>query len=120
MHELSIAQSIFEIVESAVPPEQAGSVRTIRVRVGRSSGVLADSLDFCFGVLVADTPLKGARLEIDDVPTVFECRECSHRFQVQELALPCPSCGGSDLALLSGTELQVAEIELLDDSVEAT
>jgi hydrogenase nickel incorporation protein HypA/HybF len=117
MHELSIAQSIYEIVAKAVPPEQAGDVRIVRVRVGRSSGVVADSLDFCFGVVVSDTRLNGARLEIEEVPTVSECRKCNCRFEVEDLALCCPYCGSTSLALVSGMELQVAEVELLDDSV---
>ena len=114
MHELSIAQSIFDIVHSAVPAGQTGEVRSVRVRVGRHSGVVADSLDFCFGVLVADTPLHNAKLLIEAVPTVVECRECRQSFSLEDLALFCPSCGGTDVALVSGTELQVTEVELLD------
>ncbi len=120
MHELAIAQSIFEIVEGAVPAAKAAEVRTVRVRVGRLSGVVADSLDFCFGVLVADTPLRGARLLIDPVPIASQCRDCQHRFTVEDLAFQCPACGGTCLTMVSGTELQVAEIELLDDAVEVT
>lgn len=120
MHELAIAQSIREIVEGAVPPDQAANVRAVRIRVGRLSGVVADSLDFCFNVIVADTPLCRARLLIELVPTVSQCSECSHRFTVEDLAFVCPSCGSTGIALVSGTELQVADIELEDNSVEVT
>jgi len=120
MHELAIAQSIFEIVGSAVPAEQAGDVRAVRVRVGRLSGVVADSLEFCFSVIVADTPLRRASLAIEAVPTISACRDCTHRFPVEDLAFLCPSCGSTNIVLVSGTELQVAEIELLDNPVEVT
>ncbi len=120
MHELSIAQNILEIVEGAVPVEQAAGVRTERVRVGRLSGVVADSLQFCFGAVVAGTRWSGADLAIESVPAVSECKDCSHRFAIDDAAFLCPSCGGSSIALVSGTELQVVEVELADDPLEAT
>ena len=120
MHELAIAQSIVEIVKSAVPAEQAGDVRAVRVRVGRLSGVVADSLEFCFSVIVAETPLRDAAIVIEAVPTVSECKECFNNFIVEDLAFSCPSCGSANIVLVSGTELQVAEIELLDNPVEVT
>ncbi len=114
MHELSIAQSILEVVCEAVPPGQARDVRIVRVRVGRLSGVMADSLEFCFGAIIADTPLSGAALMIEPVPAVSDCRSCSHRFTISDLTFLCPSCGGTNIAVVSGTELQVTEIELAD------
>ncbi len=118
MHELSIAQSIVGIVESAVPAEQAAEVRAVRVRVGLLSGVVAESLEFCFSVIVAETPLRGAKLLIESVPASSECRDCLQRFTVEELIFVCPSCGSTNIALVTGTELQVAEIEVLDNTEE--
>lgn len=120
MHELSIAQSIFEIARAAVPGERTADIRTVRVRVGDLSGVVADSLEFCFGVIVADTPLRDARLLIEPVSAVSRCKDCSHLFTVEHLAFQCPSCGSTSIALVSGTELHVAEIELLDSPVRVT
>jgi hydrogenase nickel incorporation protein HypA/HybF len=120
MHELAIAQSIFEIVGSTVSAEQAADVRAVRVRVGRLSGVVADSLQFCFSAIVADTPLGSASLLIEAVPAISQCKDCSHCFTVEDLAFLCPSCSSTNIALVSGTELQVSEIELLDKPVEAT
>ncbi len=120
MHELSIAQGILEIVQGAVPADQMASVQSVRVRVGHLSGVVADSLEFCFGAIAEDTPLRGASLLIEPVPAVSECKACSRRFDVEDLAFLCPSCGSTNITLVSGMELQVAEIELLDNPVEAT
>lgn len=68
MHELGLAQSIFDIVRANVPPEQAPGVRTVRLRVGEFAGVLVESLEFCFTVAVAGTPYDKASLAVDRVP----------------------------------------------------
>ena len=120
MHELSIAQSIFEIIGDTIPADQATDVRSIRVRVGRLSGVVADSLQFCFSIIAADTPLRHAGLQIENVPAVSECRDCLNRFTVEDLAFLCPSCSSTNTSLVSGTELEVSEIELLDRPAEVT
>ena len=68
MHELGIAQSIFDIVRAYVPVEQAPGVREVRIRVGDLANVLVESLEFCFGVTVAGTPYDKAVLTVDRVP----------------------------------------------------
>jgi hydrogenase nickel incorporation protein HypA/HybF len=67
MHELSIAMSLIDTVCEELPKlGGAVSVRMIRVRVGPLSGVVPRALAFAFEVAVADSPLAGARLEIED------------------------------------------------------
>lgn len=68
MHELGLAQSIFDIVRTAVPEAQGPDVRQVRLRVGDEAGVLVESLEFCFGVTVTGTPYASAVLAVDRVP----------------------------------------------------
>ncbi len=114
MHELSIAQSILEIVKQSVTEKQQPDVKWVRIRVGQLSGVLPDSLDFCFSAIVSETSMSHAALAIEQVPTVSRCRKCGHRFQVEDMAFFCPMCQGTDLELISGKELEILEIELDD------
>jgi hydrogenase nickel incorporation protein HypA/HybF len=119
MHELAIAQDILEIVQQSVPKGQEAAVRKVRIRVGKLSGVVPDSLGFCFGVIANDTLLNQASLAIEQVPTVSRCRDCACGFQIEDLAFICPACKSTNLELVSGKELEVVEIELEDDSGEA-
>jgi hydrogenase nickel incorporation protein HypA/HybF len=119
VHELSIAQSICEIVGQYVTPEKQHAVKSVRVLVGDLSGVVPESLRFCFGAITAGTPLERAGLTITAVPLEAECRDCRRRFTVEQLQFLCPACGGTDLAVLSGKELQVTEIELHDELAES-
>lgn len=116
MHELGIAQNILEIVQQAVPKEQTAAVRSIRIRVGPLSGVVPDSLEFCFQAMVNETEMQNASLAIEQLPAILNCKKCSYRFQTKDLEFFCQSCGSSDLELVSGKELEVVEIELAEES----
>jgi hydrogenase nickel incorporation protein HypA/HybF len=118
MHELSVAQSILEIVQANLPAGEGSSVESIKVKVGQLSGVVPDSLEFCFSALAADTPFQGASLQIEVIPFTLECRTCGEVFVNDIGFVICPHCGGSDSKMLGGMELQVVEIELCDRPME--
>jgi hydrogenase nickel incorporation protein HypA/HybF len=119
MHELSIAQDILDIVNQYVPPEQMTAVRAVRLKLGRLSGIVAESLEFCFSAIVADTPLGKACLDIEPVPTRAECPDCGNSFLIDDPVFLCSRCGGAGIRVVSGTELQVVEIELADQEANA-
>ncbi len=118
MHELSLAQNIVEIVRQHVPEDNGRTVRSVKLQLGEMAGVIPDSLMFCFEAIISGTSLEGAILDIEQVPLKAECRSCRRRFAVVENVFACPDCGSSDLAILSGRELQVVEIEVSDGSAE--
>ena len=119
MHELAIAQNILEIVQQSVPENQAKSVRGIRIRVGQMSGIVPDSLDFCFSAIINDTDMQRARLAIEQVPTLSQCKTCANRFGIEDWIFTCPVCQSTNLELISGKELEIVEIELADECDEA-
>lgn len=112
MHELSIAQNILEIIQQSVSQDELVDVRVVRLKVGTLSGVVADSLDFCFSAIAAETPLAKARLDIEQIPFTVHCNSCQ-KTSVNGLGfVVCPECGSVETNVISGRELQVAEIEL--------
>ena len=113
MHELSIATSIVEIVEHHVPDGRP--VRCVKVKVGAQSGVVPDSLSFCFSAIVVGSPLEGVCLEIERVPFTLTCQSCGLSFESVFGTILCPACASRETLVVSGTELYVDEIELADD-----
>ncbi len=118
MHELSIAQNIVEIVQQYVPDATLADVRSVRVRVGGLSGIVPESLEFSFSAIVAGTPLGSARLDIERVPAVCRCTDCRVEFEVADFVFVCPGCGGMHTQLISGSDLQVVDIELEEVPVQ--
>lgn len=118
LHELSIAQSIVEIVEQNLPANGSPRVRSIRLKVGELAGVVVDSLEFCFAAITSGTRLDGATLDVDRIPLMVVCRTCHQTFHVEQFVFLCPTCGRGDVEVVSGRELQVSEIELAEESQE--
>lgn len=113
MHELSIAQSIVDVVQTRAAECHATRVKGVRLRIGEASGVVTDSLSFCFEMLATlDPALAGAQLTIDTVPHLARCRSCDREFAVTNFIVQCPQCEGWDAEVLSGAELQVIEMEI--------
>jgi hydrogenase nickel incorporation protein HypA/HybF len=108
MHELSVTQSV---VDSVVERLGAATVVRLRLEVGRLSGVVVDSVRFCFDLVAEGTTLEGATLEVDEPAGRARCRGCGHEFEVTELLALC-ACGGVDLEILSGQDLRIKEVEV--------
>ena len=109
MHEMSITQSVVEICQA-----HAGGRRVTEVilEIGELSGVVPDSIEFCFEACSKGTLLDGARLGIEVVPAVARCPSCAQELPVRTLFDPCAGCGAFGLTLISGEELRVKELEL--------
>lgn len=108
MHELSISQGIVESVCEAVPE---GKVLAVTVEIGQLSGVVADSVRFCFDACAQGTRVQGARLDIVDVPGRGRCGSCHREMDMPELVTRCP-CGNPFLDILGGRELRIRAVEV--------
>jgi hydrogenase nickel incorporation protein HypA/HybF len=112
MHEMSLAESMREIVEDTARANGATAVRLVRLRIGRLAPVERDALRFCFDVVTRGTVAEGAVLEIEPVDGSAWCWDCSESVTIGGLTEPCPRCGGYRLEVTGGTEMRVHELEL--------
>jgi hydrogenase nickel incorporation protein HypA/HybF len=112
MHELSVAQNIIDIVKENVPSDELINVKSILINVGEMSGIVADSLEFCFEVVKLDTPLKKSKIDIKTIPFVLYCNQCQKNTSNTAGIRMCEFCGGFDTKIISGTEMNVTEVEL--------
>ena len=115
MHEMGIALHIIEIAGSAVPPDMDDlQVEVVNLKVGRLTAVVPQSLRFCFNIVSRDTPLAGARLEIEEVPVVVNCVECDLETTIEEPPFVCGGCGNGAIDIVAGRELMVTSIEVAE------
>lgn len=113
MHELSIAQSIVETIETRAIECQATRVECVRLKIGAASGIVADSLAFCFEMLTNEIPiLVGAQLSIETLPHRARCPHCDKEFAIENYIAQCPTCHEWSTDIISGTELQIMDMEI--------
>jgi len=118
MHELSVAQEIINIVNNYLPDPKTTNVKAVKVKVGKLSNILPDSLTFCFEALTNESHLKGSKLEIVEIPVKVLCLKCNGESEIENPVFACPKCSNNKLKMISGMELQVDEIELFDEIKE--
>ena len=109
MHELAIAESV---VEAILERTEGRKVTTVRLTVGRLSGVVPDALEFCFDLATSGTTLEGAALQIVEPNGQAHCRACDRDFAMNDLILLC-ECGSADVEVVAGRELSVTSVEVV-------
>src|ERR1035441_290781 len=73
MHELGIAASILESVQTEGRRHPEGRITKVGVKIGELSGVDRDALQFGFEVLVKDTEWEPVVLDLEYLPRVQRC-----------------------------------------------
>jgi len=112
MHEMSIAQSLIDIVQEEMHRHGAVRLRRVRLRIGELSAVVPASLAFCFDVIVEGTPMQGAELEMEQVPLEARCRDCQAEFRVEAFVFECPACAGANTEIIAGRDLSIVDMEV--------
>jgi hydrogenase nickel incorporation protein HypA/HybF len=110
---MSIAQSILDLVQEEAAKAGLKRVEEVRLRIGEMSGVVPDSLSFCWSLMTGEDtegPSRGAALTYDLIPVSARCRECENNFEVENYAFACPNCGSAEIVVLEGRDLTIASI----------
>jgi hydrogenase nickel incorporation protein HypA/HybF len=114
MHELSIAQSIIQIVEKSLPPDFTKKISLVHLSIGILSGIETDALIFAFSVIRKGTPLSNSELEIEIIKGIARCKNCNTEFNLNSYGNPCPGCGSYSMNIFQGKEMKVTNI-VVDD-----
>jgi hydrogenase nickel incorporation protein HypA/HybF len=112
MHEMSIAQSILDIVDEYMTKENGRKLMEVAVEVGELVAVVPDSLTFCYEVLVENSPYRESKLSINIIPLTGTCSDCNYSFKIENFEFVCPNCKSSSIAVKGGQELRITHLEV--------
>ena len=114
MHEMAIAQSVFDIAFGEADKHDASKINKIKLSIGEFSGVVKDALDFAFEVLKKDTPAADAEIEIEVVKLKAVCKNCGETVcRLSDLKFTGSNCG-RQLTITAGREMKVDYIDIND------
>lgn len=116
MHEMSLAESILQIVEATAAKENATQVTEVVLEIGALASVETAALRFAFEVVKRNSVAATARLEIARIPGEGWCLPCGQRVPLSGLGDLCPCCGSAQVQPTHGTDMRVKEIVLADHS----
>lgn len=112
MHELSVTQSILDIVRRHAEQAQAKRVVRINLVIGELSGFVDESIQFYFDFLSRDTPAAGAELAFTRPAIFLRCGACGHEWHPTDADWTCPQCNANRPQVLAGREFYVDSIEI--------
>ena len=112
MHEMSIAQSILDIVDEYMTNENGRKLLEVAVEVGELTAVVPDSLIFCYESLVDSSPYRDSKIRINVIPLTGTCPDCSKSFKIEKFEFLCPTCQSSNISVDGGQELRITHLEV--------
>jgi hydrogenase nickel incorporation protein HypA/HybF len=112
MHEMSIAESVLQIIEDKARTDGYIRVKTVWLEIGDLAGVEKESLRFCFDAVTRDSIAEDARLEIIETAGRGWCMDCARNVAVTARYEPCPFCGSFQIEVTGGEEMRLKELEV--------
>lgn len=112
MHELSVTESIIDIVTRHAQQANAKQVTDVYLVIGKLSSIIDDSVQFYWDIVSQDTFCAGARLHFERIPARLLCLDCSTTYTLDDGLSPCPQCQSARVKIISGEEFRVDSIEI--------
>lgn len=112
MHEMSLIESIMNILEDEKAKRNLGRITRVTLQNGALAGVVTDSMYFAWEALSPGTEFEGCELVVVETPLKLEC-QCGTVFMPEDTRYtPCPDCGAViGHGVLEGREFLIQDIE---------
>ncbi len=112
MHEMSLCESVLQILEDNAKRRGFERVEAVWLEIGALSGVEPEAMRFAFDAVTRGTLADKARLEIIEVPGQAWCMQCGRTVPVKQRFDACPDCGSYQLQVTGGEEMRIKELEV--------
>jgi len=112
MHEMSLAESVREIVEETARANGARRVGVVRLEIGRLAMVEVDAMRFAFDVVKRGSLAGDALLEIIETDGSAWCMRCSKPVPIAQRGDACPYCDSHQLQVTGGEQFRVLDIQI--------
>ena len=112
MHEMSICESILDVLKDQAQAQKFDRVKRISLEIGPLAGVEIEALKFGFDVVMRDSLADGALLDIIETEGKAWCFACGSTVAIAARYEPCPECGSHQLQVTAGEEMRIKELEV--------
>jgi len=113
MHEMSLCESIREIIQEQSHADGFTKVNRVWLEVGPLSCVEPSALRFGFDVVMRGSVAEGAAVEITTPPAKARCLACGTTATIQQRYELCPNCGVGPMDMIQGDALKISKLEVV-------
>lgn len=113
MHEMSLVESIMNILADERKKHELGRITRVTLQNGALAGVVTEAMTFAWSALTPGTEFDGCEMVINETPLVLKCGSCGEEFTPENAKYtPCPGCEAIlGHEVLAGKELLIENIE---------
>ena len=113
MHEISLCDSIRDVLETQAKTDGFSKVTRVWLEVGPLSCVEPEALRFGFDAVMRGSLAEGAELSIASPRALAKCLACGAISPVSQRFETCPACGMPGLELTQGDEFRITRLEVV-------
>ena len=110
MHEFSMAIEVIDLARREAAKNKATTIQEITIEVGDLSGVEADAFESALGLLIKDSILDRAAVNILRIPGNGRCNGCEYDFEMKHRMATCPKCQCFPSEIKGGDEFRVISL----------
>ena len=110
MHEMSVAQNVFEVISDEASKQKAKPVGA-KISCGRLYAINDELLRFAFEAITKGTSYEGMKLDIEHKPLLAQCKNCNREYKIEISSWKCPKCKSEDYKILPDAPLILEEID---------
>ncbi|MFH1664522.1 MAG: hydrogenase maturation nickel metallochaperone HypA [Candidatus Omnitrophota bacterium] len=111
MHEIKLTENMISILEREAADPAVGEVKVVHLAIGKLRYIVPEIICSCFEHIPKSGKLKGARLDISEVPVTIRCASCGSERVVDDGVYACTACECQDIEIMTGREFMVKGIE---------
>ena len=112
MHELSLAQSVLEIVDKEMTRHNGKELKAVTLTVGERAGVELNTFRTAIDAVLRSSRWHDAVAKIDIVPSRAQCIACGVEFHPCGAVVECPECGSGACGVIAGMEFRVSSLTI--------
>lgn len=115
MHELGIVFSVMDKVEKVAKENNIKEVSKVTLEIGEVSTIVPSYfLDLWKWAIKKSEIMKNCEANIIIIEGISYCTECKNTFKTTEFAKVCPYCKSDKTYLVTGSEVNIKDIEVID------
>jgi hydrogenase nickel incorporation protein HypA/HybF len=111
MHETALMQNMIRIASKALEGKNIKCVNRVTLSVGKMSNALPDALNFAFEAMTQEGLLKGATLEIEEIPVAVRCERCGKNYEPEKFPFVCPQCQCCYYTITQGEDIYIQSLD---------
>ncbi len=113
MHEMALASSVVESIETEGARQGFDRVRAITLEIGALSCVDPHALEFGFEACAKGTRSEGAKIAFITPPGEASCFGCGETVEIARKGDACPKCGSYQVVVTGDEELKIKSLEVV-------